>query len=231
MNMKRHLLIMVLLPVLAAAQKVPAPYETGMWPGFRSAAVSFTFDDGCRNQFEKAVPLFNEFGYHLTLYTVTRSAGMGLPDWKKLQEAADAGHEIGAHTLTHTSFAELNDSLQTLELRDCRGDIESNLRGVRCLTMAYPFCVTGNKSLVAQYYLAARICSGSIAARLDRRQFDHLRRSGERKDGAGFHQPLQRRRQAEGMVRFPSSRRGQRRRLVADFFRRAAQHPGVSEGT
>ncbi len=168
MNMKRHLLIMVLLPVLAAAQKVPAPYETGMWPGFRSAAVSFTFDDGCRNQFEKAVPLFNEFGYHLTLYTVTRSAGMGLPDWKKLQEAADAGHEIGAHTLTHTSFAELNDSLQTLELRDCRGDIESNLRGVRCLTMAYPFCVTGNKSLVAQYYLAARICSGSIESRSPR---------------------------------------------------------------
>ncbi len=26
-------------------------YEVGTWPGFRQAAVSYTFDDGCSNQF------------------------------------------------------------------------------------------------------------------------------------------------------------------------------------
>src|SRR4030043_1194107 len=43
------------------AQTVAPPYEVGTWQGFRSAAISYTFDDGCSNQFTIAIPMFNEF--------------------------------------------------------------------------------------------------------------------------------------------------------------------------
>ncbi|MBN1997270.1 polysaccharide deacetylase family protein [candidate division KSB1 bacterium] len=146
----------------ANSQTVDPQYEIGTWHGFCNAAVSFTFDDGTPKQFTTAVPLFNEFGFNLTLYIVTRSAGMGLPNWNTLQQAADNGHEIGAHTLTHTSFADLSDSLEMVELRDCRQDIDSHITGHRCVTMACPYCVTGNKTICASYYIGARICSGQI---------------------------------------------------------------------
>ncbi|MBN1560281.1 polysaccharide deacetylase family protein [candidate division KSB1 bacterium] len=171
--MKTCTTIVILLAALGCsrfgrAQTVDSPYEIGVWRGFRTAAVSFTFDDGTANQFSKAVPLFNEFGFNLTLFTVTRSIEYGLPNWDVLQNTAAQGHEIAAHTLTHTSFAGMSDSLQTLELRDCQSDIDSHISGQKCVTMAYAFCVTGNKSLCAQYYIAARICSGVIEPRTPR---------------------------------------------------------------
>ncbi|RPH99965.1 MAG: hypothetical protein EHM72_10525, partial [Calditrichaeota bacterium] len=162
------MLLSYLMITAAGSQTVPLEYQVGSWKGFCNAAVSFTFDDGCSNQFAKAIPLFDEFGYHLTLFTVTRSSGLGLPNWSKLQSAAVSGHEIAAHTLTHTTFAGMSDSLQTLELRDCQMDIDAHIPGQKCATMAYPFCVTGDKALCAQVYIAARICSGAVESRSPR---------------------------------------------------------------
>lgn len=171
MKYKSNIFIFLFLLIfgnMAFSQTVAPPYEVGTWYGFKPAAISFTFDDGCRNQFDVAIPMFNEFDYNLTLFTVTRSQGMGLPNWINLQSAASQGHEIAAHTLTHTSFAGMSDSLQTMELKECRDDIDSHITGQKCITMAYPFCVTGNKSLVEKYYLAARICSGAIEPKTPR---------------------------------------------------------------
>jgi hypothetical protein len=143
-------------------QTIAPPYEVGTWPGFCTAAVSYTFDDGSPNQFAKAIPMFNEFGYQLTLFTVTGTSFSWPPDWTALQNAASQGHEIASHTVTHTSLGGMNDSLQTMELKDSQYDIDAHITGQRCITLAYPFCVAGKKSLCAQYYIAARICSGSI---------------------------------------------------------------------
>jgi peptidoglycan/xylan/chitin deacetylase (PgdA/CDA1 family) len=162
------LLLILFVSQAGISQTIDSLYEIGAWQGFRTAAVSFTFDDGTPNQFTQAVPIFNEFGYHLTLFTITRSAALGLPNWSVLQDAANHGHEIAAHTLTHTSFADLSDSLELAELRDCQGDIDSHIVGQKCVTMAYPFCVTGNKALCASYYIGARICSGNIETRTPR---------------------------------------------------------------
>lgn len=35
--------------MMLLAQSVEAPYEVGTWQGFRSAAVTYTFDDQCAN--------------------------------------------------------------------------------------------------------------------------------------------------------------------------------------
>ena len=57
------------------SQTIAPPYQVGDWPGFRTAAVTYTFDDGCSNQFAIAIPMFNEFGYKLTLFTITGLGG------------------------------------------------------------------------------------------------------------------------------------------------------------
>jgi oligosaccharide reducing-end xylanase len=141
---------------------VAAPYEIGTWLGFRSAAISYTFDDGCSNQFAVAIPMFDAKGFKLTLFSIVGATNGMFPGWSKLQNAASKGHEIASHTLTHPNLAQLPDSQQTTELKDSQAAINANVSGQKCLTLAYPYCVAGKDSLTSQYYIAARTCSGQI---------------------------------------------------------------------
>jgi len=152
----------------ALAQTVAPPYEVATWNGFRTAAVSYTFDDNTSNQFALAVPMFNEFGYHMTFFTVTGSGPAPdwfHADWAGLAAAAAQGHEVASHGVTHTSFSGMKDSLQIEELRNSRDTIEARVPGRRCVTIAYPYCTIGRKSLVQQYYIAGRNCSGTVESR------------------------------------------------------------------
>ena len=141
------------------SQKVDSAYEVGTWQGFRSAAVSYTFDDGCSNQFAIAIPMFNEFGFKLTLFTVIDWSSA---NWAALQSAANNGHEVASHTLTHPHLGSMTVEQQTAEEQNSRDQINSRISGQQCLTLAYPYCETGNLSICKKYYIAARICSGSI---------------------------------------------------------------------
>jgi peptidoglycan/xylan/chitin deacetylase (PgdA/CDA1 family) len=144
------------------SQTIAPPYAVGTWRGFRNAAISFTFDDGCPNQYSIAIPMFNEFGIKMTLFIVTGSKWVWPADWAKLRNAAADGHEIASHTITHNNFNGMSDSLQKIELGDSQEEINAHIPGNKCITMAYPFCVPGNGSIAAQFYIAARICSGII---------------------------------------------------------------------
>lgn len=150
---------------LSYSQNVNPPYEVGVWQGFRTAAITFTFDDGSPNQFAIAIPMFNEFGFKLTLFIVT-SPSWGWPaNWTMLQNAASQGHEIASHTVTHTSLGGLSDEQQTVELKDSQDEINAHITGQKCITMAYPYCVVGNRSICAQYYIAARGGAGYVEPR------------------------------------------------------------------
>jgi len=155
------LLIVLLISDNCYSQTVMGPYEVGTWQGFRSAAISYTFDDNCSNQLALAVPMFNESGFTLTLFTVTEWS----PNWTGLQSAASHGHEIASHTMTHASLNSISDSLQTIELNNSQKSIDAHIAGQKCVSIAYPNCNVGNISLVKQYYLAARGCSGIIESK------------------------------------------------------------------
>jgi len=141
-----------------AARTIDPPYEVGTWPGFRQAAISYTFDDGCSNQFAIALPMFNELGFKLTLFTVTNWS----PNWTALQKAASQGHEIASHTVTHPSLSGMTLANQTTELKNSKDAIDAHIMGAKCLTLAYPYCVPSNLALTKQYYIAARHCQGQI---------------------------------------------------------------------
>jgi oligosaccharide reducing-end xylanase len=143
------------------SQNIAPPYQVGNWPGFRTAAVSYTFDDGCSNQFAIAIPMFNEFGYKLTLFTVTN----WVSSWTNLQNAANQGHEVASHTITHPHLGSMTIAQQTTELATSQSTINSHVTGQNCVTLAYPFCEPSNPlSLTATYYIGARHCQGFIEA-------------------------------------------------------------------
>jgi len=152
-------IVVLALALAVSSSRAASPYEIGTWRGFRPAAISYTFDDGCSNQFSVAVPMFDAAGFKLTLFTVISTM---FPGWPKLQDAATKGHEIASHTMTHANFGSLSDTQQITELQNSRDALNANISGQKCLTLAYPYCVEGNDSLAAQYYIAARTCSGQL---------------------------------------------------------------------
>lgn len=133
-------------------------YEVATWQGFRTAAVSYTFDDNCPNQLPVAIPLFNEFGFRTTMFVPSD----WIKDWSGLQTAADKGHEIASHTVTHNNLGTLTAAQQLIEFKNSQESINAHIKGHSCITIAYPYCVPGNDSLCASFYIAARHCQGYI---------------------------------------------------------------------
>lgn len=143
------------------AGTVAAPYSIGTWRGFRSAAVSYTFDDDLTNQYSIAVPMFDAKGFKLTLFTVTGWVPGG--NWAPLQSAAAHGHEIASHTVTHPHLGAETAEQVSNELANSRIAIESKIPDQKGLTLAYPFCESpADFSIVSSNYIAARSCSGRL---------------------------------------------------------------------
>jgi peptidoglycan/xylan/chitin deacetylase (PgdA/CDA1 family) len=124
-------------------------------PGF--AAVSF--DDGLRNNLTVALPILAELGIPATVYVPTgwlggqhpvigAAAGAEILSGDELRELAQAGWEIGAHTVSHAD-------LSLLDYERCRSEIErscrevSRLTGVPVQTFAYPFGRYGPAAVAA----------------------------------------------------------------------------------
>lgn len=133
---------------------IDPPYEVGTWANFCEAAVSHTFDDNTTGQTTVAQPLFNEKGFHMTLFTVTGSMN---PNWTNLKEAFKNGHEIGSHSVTHA---------QTMPDAECptsQKTIREKVPGEMCITIAYPNCNIPNpQTELKQCYIAGRVCDGQI---------------------------------------------------------------------
>ena len=155
--LRMTILVAMMIPTLVNAQSVTAPYQVGTWKDFKPAAVSYTFDDNLANQITTVVPLLNQYGYTATFYIVTSWS----PNWAQYKVMANAGHEIGSHTVSHTSLNTLSTASQQTELANSQSIIASNI-GIKPLTLAYPNCNAGDATLTSQYYIAARNCSGQI---------------------------------------------------------------------
>ena len=143
---------------LAEAQTV----EIGTWAGFRTAAVSFTFDDGPQSDVDIAMPMFEKYGYKATFNIVTNWASgdgsNGMLTWSGVKKLAAAGHEIASHSDSHPSG-----TMSANEISSSKGKINQNIQQpYGCVTLAYPNCNTPGDAQVLQNYVVGRICnSGS----------------------------------------------------------------------
>jgi peptidoglycan/xylan/chitin deacetylase (PgdA/CDA1 family) len=167
--------------------------------------AALSFDDGLRDNHAVALPLLREFGVPATVYVTTGLIGGTYPwmdgaipmmEEEEIRDLAEAGVEIGAHTVTHPNLALLDHAGCLREMSDSRRELE-RITSRTVETFAYPACHYGDAAVAAAGeagFLAAVTCGG-------RGSWDPLtiRRSLiTGKDGlpsfifkvAGFYQPM-----------------------------------------
>ena len=116
-----------------------------------SRPVVITFDDGFRDAVRHAGATVREHGFRAVMFAVAglvgrpskwllRERGLERPlaDWAELRELADAGFEIGAHSLTHPHLPAIAADDARREIEDSRRVIEDAL-GREVVHFAYPF--------------------------------------------------------------------------------------------
>lgn len=85
---------LAVLPLCALAE------GGGYWPEGRKAAVSLAYDDALDSQLDNAVPALARHGFKATFYVPPGQGTLDarLDEWRAV---AQAGHELGNHSLFH----------------------------------------------------------------------------------------------------------------------------------
>jgi peptidoglycan/xylan/chitin deacetylase (PgdA/CDA1 family) len=111
--------------------------------------VIFTFDDGMQDNHTAALPILLDLGAPATFYIASGyigkpnrwmsvRSGARMMDARELRGLADAGMDLGGHTVTHPDLAQLSYEACATEMADGRAQLEA-VTGVRATTLAYPF--------------------------------------------------------------------------------------------
>lgn len=89
--------------------EAPAAEEAGFrWPAGQRAAVSLTYDDSVPVHHERVAPRLTELGLRATFYLSAGHAFTADPlAWRPV---AEAGHELGNHTLFHPCRRDANNA-------------------------------------------------------------------------------------------------------------------------
>lgn len=113
---------------------------------FGGGVVSLTFDDGWLSAYENVVPLLDERGFKGTFYiysdamngaSQTENTWEGFMNRAQVVELDAAGHEIGAHSRTHSGLSSPSADLEQ-EIVGNKNDLLA--AGVHAVsTFAYPF--------------------------------------------------------------------------------------------
>lgn len=109
-----------------------------------------TFDDGYQSVYRIGLPIMQRLGQTGTVFLTTGFCGstvqwpnrteetLPILSWEEAQGLADAGLEIGAHTVSHRPLDTLDADDVRQELRSSQQEIESRI-GLSVRVFAYPF--------------------------------------------------------------------------------------------
>jgi peptidoglycan/xylan/chitin deacetylase (PgdA/CDA1 family) len=124
-----------MLTVVASAGLFASPAHAAITP----AVVSLTFDDGHSSQ-PVTGTLLQSHGMTGTYYINSAMVGSSsyYMNWTQIHALADAGNEIGGHTLHHTNLTTVNTSTATTEVCDDRQYLLTQQRFSPVASFAYP---------------------------------------------------------------------------------------------
>jgi peptidoglycan/xylan/chitin deacetylase (PgdA/CDA1 family) len=131
-----------------------------LWQGDKKSAVSMTFDDGLKSQFNNALPLLQEHGLEATFFIVVDYFGYGdYIDEPNVVDLAASGQEIGSHSYSHNKLTTMESWQVDAELSLSQSTLQG-LSGQDVTTLAYPYGAGWNDpnivDRVDDYYIAAR---------------------------------------------------------------------------
>ncbi len=124
------------------------PYLRGELTG---RVFGITFDDGFRNVHRNAMPVLDAFGFSATNYFVVHQIdggnvwgrSLGVPNAPlmsvaEMREWAQAGHEVGSHTLDHAHLPQLVLDEARRQIVQSRHELEQ-LLGMPVTAFCYPY--------------------------------------------------------------------------------------------
>jgi peptidoglycan/xylan/chitin deacetylase (PgdA/CDA1 family) len=155
-------LMAVLLPILFGSS-CDGDDETldvviATYPQDKTAALSFTWDDGCASVFTKIVPLLDRYHLKGTFLIITSKASNNgeWPRWKALYEQ---GHEIASHSLSHLSLGTISDTVILKAEIDSSYSMIEHYIGKAPFLFGHPYHSTSSlvDKLVFRKYYATKI--------------------------------------------------------------------------
>jgi peptidoglycan/xylan/chitin deacetylase (PgdA/CDA1 family) len=127
-------------------------FHIAKYKGDKTAAISYTFDDGLAEHFSLVFPAFEKLGFKGTFWingnTIEQwetnpkplqEAGKARMTWKQLRKMARAGHEISSHGWAHRNVTKLSSE-------ELRYELQHNDTVIFQKTGVFPrtFCYPGN---------------------------------------------------------------------------------------
>lgn len=153
----------------------PKGMRIAQFKGGAEGAVSLTFDDNLRDQYDNAAPWLEKYGFRGTFFVVVGSTPdtdaeasakkpgqAGGISWEGLKRLAERGHEIANHSWSHPALIKLDDAKLEAEVEKARARIAEKI-GQPPLSFCYP----GNgydarvREFVLRHHVKARdTCTG-----------------------------------------------------------------------
>lgn len=128
---------------ISVTQVANAIREGGVLP---EKAVVLTFDDGYEGVYENAFPITQEYGFTGTVYIITstleKNKSYGYMKPEQYQELAEAGWEIGSHTINHANLKTIATGFVD-EVKGSKETLEEVL-GIEVRTFSYPFAASND---------------------------------------------------------------------------------------
>lgn len=101
--------------------------------------VLLTFDDGYADNYEHALPLLKQLGFHATLFVSPGMTDDGYYlNWDQIREMHEAGWDIQPHGMTHPHLPKLSREEQEWQIAEARKQIEDHL-GTTADIFCYPY--------------------------------------------------------------------------------------------
>jgi peptidoglycan/xylan/chitin deacetylase (PgdA/CDA1 family) len=158
--------------VFAGEDQAAPAVRIAKFSGDCAAAISYTFDDGLRDQFTAAVPMLNQIGFKGTFFIIAGKVSETVEDaeqrkndkrawgtitWDELKSMDAQGHEIASHTWSHPNLTKLSPVEVEMELSKPCDAIQTRI-GKAPLTLAFPFNASTPeiKEAALKHYLACR---------------------------------------------------------------------------
>lgn len=130
--------------------------DTNRLQPFSQPIISVTFDNGWRSVYDTALPLLQRYGIRTTQYVVP--ATFTYPDYMSKEHIISlqrAGHEIGAHTMTHADLAKLDHAKTVEELTVSKAAL-SDIAKIRDFAAPYGSFNQENVASIKQLYRSNR---------------------------------------------------------------------------